>query len=132
MRVLIADDDFVNRKLLEKVFADYGEVVVVDNGMTAVDEATKAMGEKRPYDLICLDIMMTKLDGYKSLEAIREAEDKYSNEQTSRAKIIMISAFDEGVLDDIKESRDYDAYVCKPIMIEEFEAKLQDMGISKL
>ena len=25
MRVLIADDDFVNRKFLAKVFADYGD-----------------------------------------------------------------------------------------------------------
>ena len=76
MRVLIADDDFANRKFLEKLFSQYGEVVAVDDGISAVEEATKAMEERQLYDLICLDIMMTRLDGYKALEAIRGAEKK--------------------------------------------------------
>ena len=74
MRILIADDDFVNRKFLEKILSLYGEVTAVDNGMEAVDEVTRALDERQLFDLICLDIMMTKLDGYKTLEAIREAD----------------------------------------------------------
>lgn len=62
MRVLIADDDFANRRLLEKIFNRYGEVVSVDNGMSAVEEAVKGMEERQMFDLICLDIMMTRLD----------------------------------------------------------------------
>jgi len=131
MRVLIADDDFVNRKFLEKVLEPYGEVVVVDNGMSAVDEASKAIESGNAYDLICLDIMMTKLDGYKSLEAIREAEKKYEINKENSAKIMMISAFDEVVLDHIQVSSDYDAYICKPIIIEELEKVLTDMGFAK-
>ena len=74
MRILIADDDFVNRRFLEKIFSGYGEVTAVDNGMSAVDEAVRSMDQHDFFDLICLDIMMTRLDGYKTLEAIREAE----------------------------------------------------------
>ena len=132
MRVLIADDDFVNRRFLEGIFSQYGEVVSVDNGMSAVDEASKAIEERELFDLICLDIMMTRLDGYKTLEAIREAEHKYQVYEESRAKVIMISALDEVVLDNIQVCSDYDAYICKPIILEKFEALLEKLGFQKI
>lgn len=131
MRVLIADDDIVNRKFLEKVFVEYGEVVQVDNGMSAVETAVTAMSEHNSFDLICLDIMMTKLDGYKSLEAIREAEDKLALSKKERAKVIMISALDEVVLDSIQICDDYDAYICKPIFLDKLEELLTGFGFKK-
>ncbi len=131
MRVLVADDDFVNRKFLEKIFNRYGEVVAVDNGMSAVDEAVRGMEQREFFDLICLDIMMTKLDGYKTLEAIREAESKYAVFD-NRAKVIMISALDEVVLDSFQVCSDYDAYICKPIVVDKFEKLLDKMGFDKI
>lgn len=131
MRILIADDDFVNRRFLEKILAQYGEVTAVEDGMTAVAEAVHSMEERQLFDLICLDIMMTKLDGYKSLEAIREAEKKYAVLEEERAKVIMISALDEVALDSIQVCNDYDAYICKPIVLEKFEKLLDKMGFHK-
>lgn len=131
MRILIADDDFVNRRFLEKILEEYGEVIAVDNGMSAVDEASTAMEGQQLFDLICLDIMMTRLDGYKTLEAIREAEKKYAVHKENRAKVIMISALDEVVLDDIQVCSDYDAYICKPIILDKFHRLLEKMGYSK-
>jgi two-component system chemotaxis response regulator CheY len=128
MRVLIADDDFVNRRYLEKITGHYGEVVAVDNGMSAVEEAVKSMEERQQFDLICLDIMMTKLDGYKTLEAIREAEKKYAILEEERAKVIMISALEEVALDSVQVCDDYDAYICKPIAVNKFEKLLERMG----
>ena len=132
MRILIADDDFVNRRFLERIFSGYGEVVAVDNGMSAVDEAAKGIEERELFDLICLDIMMTRLDGYKTLEAIREAESKYAVLEEERAKVIMISALDEVVLDSIQVCDDYDAYICKPIVVDKFEQLLEKMGFHKM
>lgn len=131
MKILIADDDFVNRRFLERIFSGYGEIVAVDNGMSAVEEATKGMEEREFFDLICLDIMMTRLDGYKTLEAIREAESKYAVLEEERAKVIMISALDEVVLDNIQVCSDYDAYICKPIVVDKFEKLLSKMGFEK-
>ena len=132
MRILIADDDFVNRRFLERIFSGYGEVVAVDNGMSAVDEVAKGIEERELFDLICLDIMMTRLDGYKTLEAIREAESKYAVLEEERAKVIMISALDEVVLDSIQVCDDYDAYICKPIVVDKFEQLLEKMGFHKM
>ncbi|MBR1599302.1 MAG: response regulator [Lachnospiraceae bacterium] len=131
MRILVADDDFVNRRFMEKIFGEYGEVTAVDNGMSAVDEAVRAMDEKNLFDLICLDIMMTRLDGYKTLEAIREAENKYAVNKGSRAKVIMISALDEVAVDNFQVCNDYDAYICKPIVVEKFHKLLSKMGFEK-
>lgn len=131
MRILVADDDFVNRRFLEKIFAEYGEVTAVDNGMTAVDEAVKAMEERDFFNLICLDIMMTRLDGYKTLEAIREAENKYIANRDNRAKVMMISALDEVALDNAQVCNDYDAYICKPIVVDKFEKLLSKLGFDK-
>ncbi len=131
MRILVADDDFANRRFLEKVLEQYGEVEVVDNGISAVDEASNAMAERQMFNLICLDIMMAKLDGYKTLEAIREAEKKYGVHAEDRAKVVMVSALDEVVLDNIQVCNDYDAYICKPIIIEKFDQLLNKMGFPK-
>ncbi len=131
MRILVADDDFVNRRFLEKIFEGYGEVNVVDNGMTAVDEAVAAIDGENYYDLICLDIMMTRLDGYKTLEAIRSAEAKYNVSSDNKAKVIMISALDEVTVDSTQVCNDYDAYICKPIIIEKFEKLMSKLGFEK-
>ena len=131
MRILVADDDFVNRRFLEKIFEEYGEVNVVDNGMTAVDEAVAAIDGGNYYDLICLDIMMTRLDGYKTLEAIRSAEAKYNVSSDNKAKVIMISALDEVTVDSTQVCNDYDAYICKPIIIEKFEKLMSKLGFEK-
>lgn len=131
MKILVADDDFVNRRFLEKIFSEYGEVTAVDNGMSAVDEAVRAMDNRDFFDLICLDIMMTRLDGYKTLEAIREAEHKYSISPEKRAEVIMISALDEVALDSIQVCSDYDAYICKPIVVDKFEKLLSKLGFDK-
>lgn len=131
MRILVADDDFSNRKLLEKILEGYGEVVLVDSGIAAVEKATAGMEEQNAFSLICLDIMMIQLDGYKALEAIRAAEKKYQVLPNQRAKIIMISALDKDVSEDIQVSSDYDAYLCKPIVLDKFEQLLADMGFQK-
>jgi len=131
MKILVADDDFVNRRFMEKIFGEYGEVVAVDNGMSAVDEAVSAMEKRDFFDLICLDIMMTRLDGYKTLEAIREAENKYNVHSDNRAKVMMISALDEVVIDNAQACNDYDAYICKPIVVDKFEKLLAKLGFEK-
>ncbi len=131
MRILIADDDFVNRKVLEKMFLEYGETIGVDNGMSAVEEVVQALEAKNHFDLICLDIMMTRLDGYKTLEAIREAEEKYDVSKETRSKVIMISALDEVAIDTIQVCDDYDAYICKPIVMDKMQELLAQMGYTK-
>lgn len=76
MRILIAEDDMISRKFLLKFLSQYGECDVVVDGMEALDAYLISIKEKEPYELICLDIMMPKVDGVKVLKAIRDFEKK--------------------------------------------------------
>lgn len=95
MRILIAEDDFASRKMLQKFLSRYGECDVTVDGMEAIDAFLMAMEDEEPYDLICLDIMMPVMDGYQALKGIRDIEKEKGILQEKAAKIIMITALNE-------------------------------------
>lgn len=128
MRVLVAEDDMASGKFLSKLLSKYGEVVLTRDGIEAVDAFVKGVSENTKFDLVCLDIMMPKIDGYKALASIRDAERKLGIARVSRCKVIMISALDEG-FDASYASEDYDEYICKPIDIIKFDALIRKMGL---
>ena len=127
MKVLVAEHDMASGKFLTKLLSKYGQVDLARDGIEAVDNFVKAASENSKYDLVCLDIMMPKIDGYKALESIRNAERKLGIPRISRCKIIMISALDEG-FDSSYASDDYDEYICKPIDIVKFDNIIRKMG----
>lgn len=129
LKILVAEDDLANRKFLTKLLGKYGDVTVVSNGFDAVKEYMQSLDDRNPYRLVCLDVMMPRLDGYKALDAIRELEGKNAMIPSERAKIMMISALDEGGFDEELAGNLYDCYMSKPIDILEFEMNLKRMGM---
>lgn len=68
MRVLMVEDEQRLAETVRRGLTDAGFVVeLVDNGEDAVWAATE-----NSYDVIVLDIMLPKLNGYKVLEQLRE------------------------------------------------------------
>ena len=129
LKILVAEDDEANRKFLSKLLAKFGEVTVVAEGFQAVKSYMQALDEKEPFRLVCLDVMMPKIDGYKALDAIRDLESRNALIDGEKAKIIMISALDEGGFDEELAGNQYDCYMSKPIDILEFEMNLKRMGM---
>ena len=74
MRILLAEDDFATRKFMADFLSKYGDCDVTVDGMEAVDAFMMALEEEKPYDLVCLDIMMPVMDGYQALLGIRNLE----------------------------------------------------------
>lgn len=68
-RILITDDSAEIRHLVSAIFAEEGHKVSVAGGGAA---ALQAMEEELP-DVLVLDLMMPRMDGYEVLEKIREA-----------------------------------------------------------
>ncbi|MDE6026118.1 MAG: response regulator [Lachnospiraceae bacterium] len=128
MKVLVAEDDLASGKFMEKLLSKYGEVIVARDGIAAVDEFVKAVNNGEKFDLVCMDIMMPKIDGYKALASIRDAERKLGLARDSRCKVIMISALDEG-FDAGYASDDYEEYICKPIDIIKFDSLVKKLGL---
>jgi two-component system chemotaxis response regulator CheY len=128
MKVLVAEDDLASSKFMEKLLSKYGDVVVARDGIAAVDEFVNAINKDEKFDLVCMDIMMPKIDGYKALASIRDAERKLGMSRAARCKVIMISALDEG-FDSSYASDDYEEYICKPIDIIKFDGIIRKLGL---
>lgn len=128
MRVLVAEDDIASGKFLSKLLSRYGEVELATDGVQAVDAFVKSVSAGKEFDLVCLDIMMPRLDGYRALQAIRDAERKLGIPRISRCKVIMISALDED-FDASYASSDYDDYICKPIDVVKFDTMIRKLGL---
>ncbi len=92
MKVLIAEDDFTNRLILQGILQAYGAVHIAVNGREAVEAVRMAMDEREPYDLICLDIMMPEMDGQTALREIRAMEKEFGVFEQNQVKIVMITA----------------------------------------
>jgi two-component system chemotaxis response regulator CheY len=115
MKVLIVEDDFSSRLLLQMLLTKYGECHIAVTGKEAVLAFRMALDAGKPYDLICLDIMMPEMDGQAALKEMRAVEEARGIVSTHGAKIIMTTA-----LGDVKNvSAAYqelcDGYLVKPI-----------------
>lgn len=120
MRILIAEDDLASRKFLDKFLSKYGQCDLVVDGLETIEAYMAAANEGKPYDLICLDIMMPKLDGIKALKAIRDLEKQKGIAEKDRAKIIMTTALENSEY--VRQSFEYgsEAYASKPIDMDKF------------
>lgn len=129
MRILLTEDDFFNRNLMLKFLSNYGDCDVTVDGNEAVEAFTMALESDEGYDLVCLDIIMPKLDGYQALTKIREIEKNKEIPENKCAKIIMTSALSERR--NVKKAFGLGctAYAGKPINPKKFEHVLKKLDL---
>jgi two-component system, chemotaxis family, chemotaxis protein CheY len=129
MRILIAEDDLASRKYILKILEPYGECDFTVNGIETLDAFLLAADEKKPYDLICLDIMMPKADGMKVLKSIRQIEKQNGIADLNRVKIIMTTALND--TETINNSYDIgcEAFAAKPIDGEKLIKVIRKLGL---
>ena len=93
MRALIAEDEFLGRKVLAAFLNALFEVDLAVNGKEAVLAFLLAHEEGRPYDLILMDIMMPEMDGIQALTVIRAREQEMPSHP--HVKVLMTTALDD-------------------------------------
>lgn len=130
MKILVVEDDFASRMLLQKFLSPYGEVHVAINGVEAVAAYRAAENEGDPYRLICLDIMMPEMGGQEALTTIRQIEHEHGYNAGEGAKIIMTTALkdSQNVMTAFREQ--CDAYLVKPIDRRKLIEQLDDLGLA--
>ena len=128
MKVLIVEDDFTNRKILQRYLQPHGECDVAVDGDEAFEAFKAAYLSQSPYDLICLDIMMPRMDGHAVLKRIRDFETEH-NADAGGVKVIMTTALDDSrnVLGAFKEGAE--AYVVKPIEKQKLLHEIRKLGL---
>ena len=81
-KILVVEDDANTRKLMEKVLSQHGyEAIPAVDGVEALE-----ILDKKHVDLILLDIMMPRMDGYEFTEILRD------NHALGEIPILMVTA----------------------------------------
>ena len=121
-RLLIVDDNEVNRILLERLFRSQGyETDSAVDGQAALQQL-----QAHPFDIVLMDIMMPVMDGLTALEHIRASED------TASLPVVLISAMSDA--DDIVRGLELGAndYITKPVDMEIAIARVKTQITLKL
>jgi two-component system chemotaxis response regulator CheY len=130
MRILIVEDEFASRKLLESVLSKYGECHTATDGVEAVQAFGEALDEDAPYDLICMDIMMPNKDGQQALKEIREIERERGIKPSEEVKVIMTTALnDPKTVVKAYYEGGATAYMAKPLEIESLVDIVRGLGL---
>lgn len=116
-KIIIADDEHKILMSLEYSFKKNGYDVYIARDGTEVLEFLKTMVP----DVILLDIMMPNLDGYSTLDLIKQ------NEKMKDTKVIFLSAKNNPR--DIEKGMGMgaDAYVTKPYSIKKLIQQIEEM-----
>jgi len=116
-RILIVDDEPNIVLALELLMKKEGfEVHTVDDG----EKAVHAVHDLRP-DLVLLDIMMPKLDGYEVCQRIR------SDASLKSVRIVMLTARGREVEKEKGLALGVDSYITKPFSTREVVAKVKEL-----
>ena len=118
LRILVAEDNDINRKLIKRTLENYNtEVTLANNGEEALNEV-----KSRKFDLIFMDIAMPVMDGVEALHAILNYE---LNTGIKHTPIVALTA---NALKGDRErflNEGFDEYVTKPIKGSSIEVILQ-------
>jgi two-component system chemotaxis response regulator CheY len=125
LRVLLVEDDFACRLLLQTFLTRYSECHVAVNGREAIEAFRSALDRGQGYDLICMDIMMPEVDGREAVRQIRALEESRGIRSTFGAKIFMTTTVQEAkeVVLCFKEL--CDTYLMKPIDLGEMLSRME-------
>ncbi len=114
IKILVAEDNEINRKLIKKTLEKFGaKIVLANNGQEAVEEF-----QNRKFDLVFMDIAMPIMDGVRALKTILNYE---LDRKLKHTPIIALTA---NALQGDRErflNEGFDEYVTKPIKLDNIE-----------
>jgi two-component system, chemotaxis family, chemotaxis protein CheY len=131
MKILIVDDAAASCMILEKILSPWGSCAIAANGALAVESFRTALDEGKPYDLVCLDIVMPVMDGHRALELIHEEERLHGVAPYDHCKVVMVSAQNDAKNVVKAFNNRCDAYITKPFTPEVFRKKLEGLGFRR-
>jgi two-component system, cell cycle response regulator len=112
--ILVADDEPINRSLIQRRLEREGyRVFVAENGQAAVEMTRETLP-----DLVILDVMMPEMDGLEACRLIKE------DERTRDLPVIFLSARDETEMKVNGLTLGANDYISKPFKAEELLARV--------
>jgi CheY-like chemotaxis protein len=123
LRVLLAEDNLVNRVLAIRLLEKRGHsVAVAGNGREALDAT-----EQQIFDVVLMDLEMPEMSGLEATTAIRRRE------QGTGTRIPIIAMTAHAMIGDRERclAVGMDAYVSKPIRAEELYAAIETVTLKE-
>jgi two-component system alkaline phosphatase synthesis response regulator PhoP len=107
LKILIADDDDLIRLLIEQTLEDFedqgAEILTAENG----EKALQIARAEQP-DLVFLDVMMPRMNGFEVCQAIKE------DPQMERSFVVLLTAKGQDVDQQRGKQAGADQYMTKP------------------
>jgi two-component system sensor histidine kinase/response regulator len=120
LRILLAEDNLVNRKLVTRLLQKRGHrITAVDNGRAAFEAATSA--KRRPFDVVLMDVQMPDMNGLEATSAIRQREQG----RGTHVPIIALTAHAMPADRERCLAAGMDGYLAKPIDVDELIAAVE-------
>ncbi len=118
-RVLLVEDETVNRLAMRKLLEKHGwSVVAVEHGR----EALEVLGEDGAFDVVLMDIQMPVMDGAEAAHRIRTSPEFA---HASRIPIVAITAYAMAGDRERFLEMGMDGYLAKPVEAEDLFAELE-------
>ena len=119
LRVLLADDNPLNRTIIREYLARRGhEAVLAEHGAEAVDLAVS-----QPFDIVLMDIQMPVMDG---LEATRRIREHQARTPGPRARIMALTAYaGDREMREVRGAK-FDRILLKPLDFADLDEALWD------
>jgi len=117
-RVLVVDDNSVNRKILARQL----ELAGASTDAAAGGQEALELWRKGGYDLVLADLQMPTMDGFELARRIRESE---AAEQRARTPILAVTASTLEEQEQKSRAVGMDGFITKPIGIEQLKATLE-------
>jgi CheY-like chemotaxis protein len=119
LRVLLAEDNFVNQKVLRALLERQGHSV------TLAVTGTEALAAlvRQTFDVVLMDVQMPEMTGFEATEAIRRAE-------SGSGQHIPIIAMTAHAMTGDRErclSHGMDGYISKPVRPQELWKALENL-----
>lgn len=114
-KVLVIDDSIMIRKMVKSILAGKYDVLEASDGKSGLDAARRAFP-----DLILLDFVMPKYNGYQTLQAIRRVEG------LQKVPVIMISGLKEQVTEHVPEPFTEFDFLEKPFEADVLVSRIQN------
>jgi signal transduction histidine kinase/DNA-binding response OmpR family regulator len=118
MKVLLVEDNPVNRTLTQRLLEKLGcDVMTANDG-----EAAVSLWQWHPFDLIFMDCIMPRVDGFEATRRLRKWE---AEQRTARVPVVALTA--SAMEEDEEKARraGMDSFVAKPVNIEMLRAVLE-------
>jgi signal transduction histidine kinase/ActR/RegA family two-component response regulator len=117
LRILVAEDNTVNQKLITRILQRLGcEPQVANDGFEAVE-----LYSRMPFDVVLMDCQMPVSDGYEASAAIRQMENERGK---IRVPIVALTAHAASSDRERCLAAGMDVYLTKPISIEKLREVL--------